>query len=590
MNTTLWFEKHLSEERMIGLLDGELSGRATQSAERHLKSCWTCRHKCEQIRLAMNQFVEMRESLMSTAAAQPPRGWSDFDGRLLRTEAVPLTRKSASVKLPIGRRLLAPAAIGLVVSLLVWFFHGTPLSAKEVLERSSAYEAAILARAGKAVIVQDLKIESRDRVARVSVWRAPSIRRAKSFWDERGDAGVKNELEAIYRRAGQEWTDPISAANHSRWEASLTHHSEEVDRAGETVRVIARNDDQAGDGEITEAELVVRAADWSPIEERLKVNNGQQEYRIVQTSYRVENSSAELTRMYEILSPEEMHERKASGAPVLPSLPDAATSAPVPPVNLADSEVEALSLLHLIKADRQEAASVTRTKSEIVVEAYISDEERKGLIERMLSPVKSVRLVLHSLSDSQATAPGPRTPQTPVVVAQEPFTSRDPALLKPLVAQTGSMEIASDLVSRRLESIADLGVQLKALERLSGRFPGDVRDSLTPEARHRLDALAQDYLDGARRAWREWEMSAGSFQSALGSDVSPAAPPVCGAWEDEKSLAAAASRLQDLFSQGFTSTSGTPQPDSDLSGKAISSGIHQLSAVLSHALSPDCLY
>ena len=48
MNTPSWFEKHLSEERMIGLLDGELGGRATQSAERHLKSCWTCRHKCEQ--------------------------------------------------------------------------------------------------------------------------------------------------------------------------------------------------------------------------------------------------------------------------------------------------------------------------------------------------------------------------------------------------------------------------------------------------------------------------------------------------------------------------------------------------------------
>jgi hypothetical protein len=595
MNTMLWFEKHLSEERMIGLLDGELSGRATQTAERHLKSCWTCRHKCEQLRLAMNQFVEIREALLAAPSAQPPGGWSDFDGRLLRAEVAPLAYKFASEPMRVGRPLLAPAAIAVTAGLLVWLLHVAPLSAKEVLARSSAYEASALARAGKAVIVQDLKIESRHRVAKVSIWRAPSIKRSKSFWAEGGDPGLKNELESIYRRAGLEWTEPLSASNHSRWEASLVHHSESVQSDNGTLHVITHNDDRPQPGEIAVAELVVRAADWSPIEERFKVNDPNvEEYRVIETSYRVESSSAELSRMYDILSPQETQEAKTLVKPAATVAPIAA-EAETPAADLADSEVEALSLLHLIKADRLEAATVTRTKSQIVVEAYIADEERRGLIERLLSPVKSVNLVLHPLAQSEdRTAAVHGAEPAAVVVPQGPMPAHDPVLLRPLVEQVGSMEVASDLVAQRLESLADLGVQLRALERLSARFPAETRDGLSVEARHRLDQLALDYLDAARRAWREWEMSAGSFQAVLSGDSSApdsALPQsFCGAWEDERSLADVASRLQDLFSQGFTSTSGQSQIDSDLSGASIGGGIRQLSAVLMRALSPECLH
>jgi hypothetical protein len=593
MNTMLWFDGHLNEERMIGLLDGELGGRATQTAERHLKSCWTCRHKCEQLRLAMNQFIEMREALMDTPAAQPPRGWGDFDGRLLRAEASPPLHKSAAPQIRIGQPLLAPAAIAVSAGLLIWFMHVLPLSAKEVLERSAAYEASALARAGKAVIVQDLKIESRHRVARVSVWRAPSLNRSKSFWVEGGDPGLKNELEGIYRRAGLEWTEPLSASNHSRWEASLARHSETVNSDNGTLHVITRNEELPRRGEITEAELIVRAADWSPMEERFKLNDSPaEEYRVIQTSYRLESSSTELARMYEILSPKDIHETKGAVKPAASAAP-IAVETDAPSANLADSEVEALSLLHLIKADRLEAATVTRTKSAIVVEAYVADDERKGLIERMLSPVKSVNLVLHSLAQSQGQTTDARTAEPAVVVPQGPMSLHDPVLLRPLVAQVGSLEIASDLVARRLESIADLGVQLRALERLSARFPVETRESLSADARHRLDQLALDYVDASRRAWREWEMSAGSFQAVLGGDSkapdSSSVQSFCGAWEDERSLAVVASRLQDLFSQGFTSTSGQSQVDPDLSADSISSGIRQLSAVLSQVLSPECL-
>jgi hypothetical protein len=202
-------------------------------------------------------------------------------------------------------------------------------------------------------------------------------------------------------------------------------------------------------------------------------------------------------------------------------------------------------------------------------------------------------LVLHSLAQSQDRTTDARTVEPAVVVPQGPTSLRDPVLLRPLVSQVGSLEIASDLVARRLESIADLGVQLRALERLSARFPVETRESLSAEARHRLDQLALDYVDASRRAWREWEMSAGSFQAVLGGDSKAPDPSsvqsFCGAWEDERSLAVVASRLQDLFSQGFTSTSGQSQVDPDLSAESISSGIRQLSAILSQALSPECL-
>jgi hypothetical protein len=607
MKRMSWFDGHLSEEKMIGLLDGELGARAAKTSERHLKSCWTCRHQCEQLRLAMNHFIEVRETLMASASAQPPRGWGDFDGRLLRAEANTLGLKPSAPALRFGRPLFAPAVIGVSLGLLIWLLHVGPLSAKEVLERSSASEAAALTRAGRAVIVQDLKIEYRHRVARVSVWRAPSIKRSKSFWDERGDAGLKNDLERVYRRAGLEWTEPLSASNHSRWEASLAHHSEAVQTDNATLRVITHNDDHPGADEIVEAELIVRTADWSPVEERFKLNDGQaEEYRVTQTGYRVESSSAELARMYEILSPMNLEETKATPRPAVAGLPRRGSGGAEVLVDLPDSEVEALSLLHLIKADRLEAATVSRTKTQIVVEAYVAEDDRRRLIERMLSPVKSVNLIFHSLSQTQdsthdltqgviqdSTKEAPYV--KPEVISQDPSSSRNPVLFKPLVEQVGSMEIASDLVSRRLESLTELGVQLRALERLSTRFPAEVRNGLSPEASHRLDQLAMDYVDAARRAWREWEMSEGSFQTVLGVDkrVADDSSPklVCGAWQDERRIALVASRLQDLFSQGFTSTSGGSLSDSgDLTADSISTGIHQLSAVLTQVLSPECLH
>jgi hypothetical protein len=601
MNAKFWFEGHLTEECLIGLLDGEIDRLSAHKAEKHLKSCWTCRHRSEVLQQSMNRFIEFYEKFSAGPHAQPSRDWRDFDARLLRTAASLASHKKPNWRSRVARIIFAPAAAALSLGVVMWLTEPHQLSATEIYTRSAEAELQTLARVGGAVIVREFRVESGERTGHLAVWHAPFLKKTRSFWDASSDTSLQSEVQQIYSKAGLRMGELLSASNHARWENSLAHRRESVEQDKSLLRVITRNTDGPREGEIVQAELVLRSVDWHPVEERFKVGGrAGEEYRVIETGYRVETSDVELARMYAVLSGEKLHEGAQQPVSTAKAIEVGALlpGAPIEPAfNAPDAEVEALVVLHEIQADRQEAATVRREDSQVVVTVYVANnDDRRAFIERRLSTIPSLRLVFHSLSSQQETAPAPGSVTEVTAISAPPpnaVETRRPLFAKALSEQSGSLAAANDLVSHRLDLLANLGVELRAMERLAARFPEEARSNLVEASRRRLDGLASDYLDSARRTWNELEFSSGPFRIVMELSETKSAPgsalSSCGEWYRERNLASAASRLEDLFGRGFTTISGEPGGDFSVTKESIRSGIEQVSAELSHALAAGCL-
>src|SRR5712664_2001240 len=144
MSDRLRFEDHLTEERLIRLLDGELNSNQRELVLRHLQSCWTCRRRQEQFRAAMDRFVEYEEALTDPSIVPPPGGWNSFRGHLqglaaiggsqTRTHAIPASLRS----------VFAPAVLAVAGLTVLWLVPARSVSANEVFARSASSEQQAL--------------------------------------------------------------------------------------------------------------------------------------------------------------------------------------------------------------------------------------------------------------------------------------------------------------------------------------------------------------------------------------------------------------------------------------------------------------
>src|SRR5579863_1202737 len=78
---------HLSNDELLLYLDGELDNAKTESARRHLDSCWTCRMQAASIQSAILEYTRERERC---AMVEPPSPWKDLSGDFSRVhDSVP---------------------------------------------------------------------------------------------------------------------------------------------------------------------------------------------------------------------------------------------------------------------------------------------------------------------------------------------------------------------------------------------------------------------------------------------------------------------------------------------------------------------
>jgi hypothetical protein len=585
MNTKLPVEAHLTEEVLIRFLDGELAKRGSEAAARHLDACWTCRSRREQLRQAMDRFVQLEEALVEASAITPTTSWAGIRERLNVTGA-----QAPSLRPPMPRRFMqAVGMVGVAVAVAVWFMPPTSVSAMELLERSAASEQPLLKGKSNPLVLQRLRVESAHRAASLSLWNAPQARKFHEKWESHGE-DLRADLNKIYEANGLDLQHPLSAANHAHWRRSLKEHEDSVLQQGELLGVVTRSSAAVRPGEITEAELWVRRSDWHSVRESFRVaaEGGTEEYRIVETAFHVETLDADNARVFDSAPPasETTAVRIHSIGPALESADGSAVASAPTQIDLIETEIEALALLHEMDADRQDSAEVKRTGDHVEVAAYTPSEDRKLELESHLAAMPLVISAVHLLSES----PAAQAFSEPASSAAAPSSASEPPLfLKPLVQQTGSLDIANRIVSDQMDLLRHLCIELGAVKSLEQRFPSEVRQLLPPRSLSRLDALALDHLDAARHYWLELERNASPLLSAMRTSAGEPANVAasCGAWYRlQERPVDAAERLEDLYTRAFTTSAGAP---SDVSQESIVVELPQLRSKLAAELAEGCV-
>jgi hypothetical protein len=437
-------ESHPAEGTLLLYLDGELPPKEAALVQEHLMACWSCRMNADRVQEAVFSFVEYRDEVLRPLTIPPPLDEQNFVGRLRRL-GDQLGKQSwlaqlyglrswffSDARFAALPRQLIWTAPGLIVAfaalaLFTWSDSAPVVTASELLQKASEAQAREIDVKNGPVIYQKLQVRRGQRTATWELWRDTANARFRQTVENamgrsaRGtdEAALLTELTEVLRANRMNPQQPLSAASFEIWRQSLPVKREDVSRtqtgAGETLTLRVLPVAEPAAGQITEASLVVRARDWRPLAQSLKVRDANEirEYELNETAYEVMppavltvftepsplSTATTATRTERLLA-------EASPTPSLKSLPTAA--------ELQNAEIAALYALHQLKADLGEQIEVARESNErIVVRGQVETPDRK---RELIAAMKEIPLVASRIQTFDEAAQTPRT-QKPATVA-----------------------------------------------------------------------------------------------------------------------------------------------------------------------------
>ncbi len=160
---------HPSENDLLVYLDGEADAKWTARVENHLKSCWSCRVKREEIECLISAFIKSRDQALKTFSEAPPGAWLRLQARLDRLDSelgTPrlLSRWLAWLKRRHRRSRFSVRSASLLAAsllLLIILFRVTsapPVSAREILKRTQAAESQRIQKIATPVVYRKLQL------------------------------------------------------------------------------------------------------------------------------------------------------------------------------------------------------------------------------------------------------------------------------------------------------------------------------------------------------------------------------------------------------------------------------------------------
>ncbi|HXG64160.1 MAG TPA: zf-HC2 domain-containing protein [Blastocatellia bacterium] len=587
---------HPSEEVLLLYLDGELAPKEAGQVRAHLEACWTCRVRAEKIQETITAFIDYQNDVLKPLIEPPPQAWLGFGGKLDQLVAESGSRSLLShmlglfgrffsaLRLPASPRLLVKAAAGMIViaiiaALLIRLNREPVVSASELLDHATEAQVVKIQATARPVAYQKLRVRhqdparAREDLVSLEIWDDVTnarVRRSvegvngRQFISASGGANgaavpsVLAELEQLLRASHMDPLRPLSPAAYRAWRDSLGQKREEVTRshlAGGVAALTLRTTplDPVAVGQIAEAELVVRARDWHPIEQRLRVRaaGGDQVYELTEVAFEVVSLNT--------LSPEVFAGEHAASLP-----PTGTTPSPTPPsghrppsaparvVATPELEVEVLELLHRAGADLGEQVSAGRTPEGVLqVTGTVETDERKAKILHALEPVMNnpaVRIEIHTVAEAlarqQARRPARPTTEHGVqiiggTIAAESELRRH-FLEKGLAGERVDEEVRQ--FSRRALRHSERAMfHAAAMKRLAGRFSPEELRALSAETRGRWLGLIREH---ARAVQRETGALRQELQPVFG-----ASPPSEGAQREIEvaDIASLVRAVEDLF-------------------------------------------
>jgi hypothetical protein len=521
----LHFGWHPAEEDLLLFLDGEASERQASKVRAHLESCWACRTQRDKLGRAIESFMDYCEAEAADASTLPPRASLRFAERLREaasTRPKPSLIRSwaALLRWRLARRrmtVLATACLSLIAALgLILLRAERPVSAQELLRRTTQAETLSLGRVGEPVVYRRLLVK-RVGSSEPVVWESWSDAQRKQFRqrvadrrglrflraDERETPAVIAELEQIFRANRFDPQHPLSAAAFAEWRKAIKIKAETVSEINEGLRLGTTRQEPYSINTVTEASLVVRKSDWHAIALYLNVQaeNEIRAYELNETAYEV----LPLQALPVFADPAPA----SPAASVAPKAPPAAPSLPTSPasptaVELQNAEVSALYALHQAQADLGEQIEVLREGTGgVVAQGLVETDARKEQLTRALAgiPLVAVRIQSVEAMARQAASQAPRSseivPFNDSAPREAPERSAfDRRLAQYFTAQGESRKNAElklvELSNAVLAESSAMQLEAWALRRLAERF--SVGRELTPAARQRIEEMLRHHV------------------------------------------------------------------------------------------------
>jgi len=514
---------HLTDEQLIFYVDGELGSRENARVRKHLESCWACRAKLENLEGVIKKIVEFDDQVLQPMVPPPPRHWGGLQPRLTELDAI---RKKRSVtdrltdllrsSLLEPRRVVFAILVLAALGGLIWLPSQPVISANELLSRVQAAQSAEFAKISAPVVHERLRVRRKfvgSNEQATTDYDSWADRSRGRFRQTGSSSEILTEFRTICDANRLDWQAPLSGAGFARWRDSLparqdivaaaqpsTAGYDEAESKPLALTTIARSPvansphgDNWGANRITQAELIVRKADWHPVEERLWVNN--REYEIAELDYRVLPPSAvDGTIFAEQLAP-----LKPVEGPVKEGSEVVENSVPPPP-DPDETEMAVRYELHRLNADLGEPIEITRdSRGEVEVEAPGVAPDLKAKLKQVLSSVPNTNLEVDEtlraicegcpgpLSGGQVapeTSPAPTMSIVPTVNPNE----------KQLEDIFGDAHAQESFTREVLAASSDALSRGFALRDLAVRYTPEKEAMLTPHSRTQLKEMVSDHV------------------------------------------------------------------------------------------------
>ncbi|MCS6806507.1 MAG: hypothetical protein RMM98_15790 [Acidobacteriota bacterium] len=502
---------HLTGETMLMLVDGELSVKEAATARVHLEICWTCRRELEKIEETISLFVEFRKNIQIPLQTPPPKNWGGFRPKLLKIKESLKPRRRCfdlSDLSPFQLRMgIASIAAILILALFWQLISVRSVSAREILDRGAARQNEKLNAVNQPVVYQKLKVRvENSRTLDWEVWNDKENRRAKQVIGgsmPKESADILQELSEILQKNKMNPVSPLSPESFRAWHASLESKTDEIIE-GDDLTLKTINHNLTFEGQISEAIIKFRKADFHPFEQILKVRtaSGERQFEIAEVNFEivglqtlkpnffeetpVSNAIVKVTKTEP--SPEENETPESGGT----SAASADTNAERPspknvesPKQIADAnlEVEVLQILSNAKADLGEDISVKREGGALYVRGLVETAERKSEILNALQRVRqnpAVRIEIQTVAEAVAKNKNQTKPSTvDNLETKNLATAVENELVRKLGSEAEARRFATRTVNRSNQAMS----HVYALRRLVRQFsPAEIKN-LSPEAR-----------------------------------------------------------------------------------------------------------
>jgi hypothetical protein len=542
---------HLSDEKLLLAMDGELAAGESAQVKIHLQACWSCRARNEQIEEAIASVVEYRDLLATSFGPTSTDGRAKFVTQLqqlsrrvgsptLRSRVVGTLR---AVQAFLQGALPRHAAIsGLVIATLLLLFFAHPwevrkVSASQLLENAQVSEVRALHSVTRPVVYQKLSIRIGDEAVTRTIYRDLEGVRQTDRLDVSGRTGersdgltsprqpqkpseslqsARNEIEQTFLQAHLNWQDPLSATTYKDWHNNLDEKHDQVSLSGNNLLTLTTTTDE---GPIAEARLTFRTSDFHPIAAILFLHDA----RKVEVTELVWNVLPLEVVDPAIFSTEPMKPLEVAHSANLVPPPSSPTDA-----ELAESELQARVAIHAEGADLGEqieldrdllAARPSSSERSVVVRGIVSTLERKNSLLAALQGIPHVQFRLQTVEEAAAQenavsadktegAENQVTQEALVLESRAAFTSvearpNEPpagafkgrrALEQQLEECYPKAEDRSAFINRVVELVQGALAQAWALRRLRDHYGPETVAQLSRGSRQTLELLIRDHV------------------------------------------------------------------------------------------------